>query len=382
MMAMFTLLTLATAQQRVDPFAGSGCNCSTFCAGSCSINASRKQNITLYRMTPDKVYDMVNKDTGDVLGDTSFVISKRTSAYECKTSLKGSPFCSQVTQFSGDDQNSTDRILAFTIEVDGQWGPYLPCNPDNASRPLGSWHCSTDVIAPPKGWPQTCDADHITGFDQICLRGKADKIHNNVTLAECCDLTSGGFHVLPQAFSYHHGNSSCEIRPFSMNFEPCPMGVSGFSSTSKANATKPCNCSRVHTTVGRQNLSTAYGPSHGGGGKYGPSYKGGLWYSNPAAGQCKEGEAVGDNGCTWRVVGIQKAMNATCMYNNIDAYVEVSDATCFGACPQPKNVTSECYLKCYSDATNRMTEAEITVPWDKAFASDDVTKGGCPSITV
>ena len=37
------------------------------------------QNITVYRMTPFGVLDMVNKDTGDVKGDTSFVLSRKTA---------------------------------------------------------------------------------------------------------------------------------------------------------------------------------------------------------------------------------------------------------------------------------------------------------------
>ena len=43
----------ATAAHRTDPFAGSGCECDTFCAGKCAINATKAaENVTLYRMTP------------------------------------------------------------------------------------------------------------------------------------------------------------------------------------------------------------------------------------------------------------------------------------------------------------------------------------------
>ena len=37
------------------------------------------QNMTFYRMTPYGVLDMVNKDTGGVKGDTSFVLSRKTA---------------------------------------------------------------------------------------------------------------------------------------------------------------------------------------------------------------------------------------------------------------------------------------------------------------
>ena len=32
-------------------------------------------------------------------------------------------FCKGMTQFDGDDANSTDLIEEFEIMVDGQWGP-------------------------------------------------------------------------------------------------------------------------------------------------------------------------------------------------------------------------------------------------------------------
>jgi hypothetical protein len=60
-----------------DPFAGSNCTCDSFCNYDCAINATETQNITFYRMTYKGVLDLADKDTGDVAGDTSFVISKK-----------------------------------------------------------------------------------------------------------------------------------------------------------------------------------------------------------------------------------------------------------------------------------------------------------------
>ena len=51
-------------------------------------------------MTPKGVLDMRNKDTGDVRGDTSFVLSRRTVAYQCRQD-PSSFFCSGLTQFAG-----------------------------------------------------------------------------------------------------------------------------------------------------------------------------------------------------------------------------------------------------------------------------------------
>jgi hypothetical protein len=40
--------------------------------------------MTFYRMTMNGVYDLTDKDTGDVAGDTSFVLSKKNTAWECR----------------------------------------------------------------------------------------------------------------------------------------------------------------------------------------------------------------------------------------------------------------------------------------------------------
>lgn len=46
------LLAYLVGQAPADPFAGTGCNCTTFCAGKCAVNATGAANMTLYRMTP------------------------------------------------------------------------------------------------------------------------------------------------------------------------------------------------------------------------------------------------------------------------------------------------------------------------------------------
>jgi hypothetical protein len=59
-----------------DPFAGSNCTCETFCDYKCSINTTKPHNVSLFRMTPAGVLDLVNKNTGDDAGDVGFVISR------------------------------------------------------------------------------------------------------------------------------------------------------------------------------------------------------------------------------------------------------------------------------------------------------------------
>ena len=57
--------------------------------------------------------------------------------------------CQGVTQFQGDNPNSTDLILSFSVEVDGEWGPYLPCNPRDPKHPEGPWVCDSNIGSPP-----------------------------------------------------------------------------------------------------------------------------------------------------------------------------------------------------------------------------------------
>jgi hypothetical protein len=78
-------MTLANCQPwGDDPFQNTGCECSTFCDYTCAINATEAKNMTFYRMTMLGVYDLTDKDTGDVDGDTSFVLSRKNTAWECR----------------------------------------------------------------------------------------------------------------------------------------------------------------------------------------------------------------------------------------------------------------------------------------------------------
>lgn len=93
--------------------------------------------------------------------------------------------------------------------------------------------------------------------------------------------------------------------------------------------------------------------------------------------RCAGTQTVGDgSGCTWKTKAIEKAINASCLYERIDSNIEVFDATakgCFSACPSCTPPTcsdskmTDCYLKCYSDTSRRMTPVELSAPWMKAF---------------
>lgn len=116
-------------------------------------------------------------------------------------------------------------------------------------------------------------------------------------------------------------DNTCEIYKKAFYPTPCTGGISGYHESGPP----ACNCSRVHKTVGRENLTSSSGHGH--------YPAGGEWFSHPVEGECVDGHYVGDgSGCTWRVVGRNKIINATCMYKHLDQNVESYDPSCFSAC--------------------------------------------------
>lgn len=417
-MLIFALIVaFASAQSHHDPFAGSGCDCARFCAGSCSINATKPANLTLFRMTMAGVNEFGNKDTGDVPGDTSFVISRRLNAYECKQDPRK---CTTLAQFSGDDDNSTDRVIQATIEVDGQWGPYLLCNPKNTSHPQGgadAWDCATSLKPTPyPGEKYSCyngqcyPSSHGTQTDQDCKstckpptpaptpamdqecraigysfddagaewcitdsNGKYPKqVVNDVSMGECCSAANASHPKYQSSWTYYPANRTCEIFEENGDWNKCDGGLSAWFDHAPGPAPTPaCDCPRVHKSVGKEDPVSLYGtrqyPVHG------------LWYSHPSDGECTGSHYVGDgSGCTWRLVEKKKVIMAACMYRQIDDVVENLNKPCFAPCPRVPNGhfnrTTTCYLKCYSETTSSpsLDTSVLTNAWTGAFS------GACP----
>jgi len=308
--------TIVVAQHHIDPFAGSNCTCDTYCKGGCAINASAPGNVTLWRMTPGwrdapgcPVLDLTNKNTGDIAGDAGFVLSRSNAR----------------SFFEGDTPNSTDLILQFTVEVDGQWGPYGACNPPGwaPGQSVGpndtdfhSFHCSYDM----HGHHATRDARGLSSFA--------------------------------------NPNGPWPPEPIDASAPPPPPS---------------CSCPRMNVTVGReQNLHT-----------YGEGSTTGHWFSTPENGQCNGTHTVGDgSGCTWRLVAMTKAINATCMYAHIDTKVEQHNRACFDSLPPDVSHLDPAYQDCFNAATKEMTTAELLAPWPLAFDEDDPRLGVCPPINI
>ena len=433
------------AQHSHDPFSGSGCNCSAFCAGSCAINASKPGTRTLYRMTPLEVDSLADKNTGDAPGDTSYVISRRTAAFDCKKD-PGSFQCANLV-VTGDDPDSTvsvcccllllaatsccflllpaccleltipsPEILAvtriwsssFRSSLTGSGGltvcscccccccccfnrrspsrphytrpPLQPvyCNPLDAKHPAQPWNCSTDLSGgpgPPPGYPKTCAAE-FDGFAKFCLHGKPDSVVKSASgISGCCAAAKA---AKAESYTFHTSNSSCEIhQTFSFHqssFYECADGVVGLMTHGPP--LPPCQCPRVFTSVGRENL-TASG-SHGSG--FGGA--GGEWLSHPHQGMCAPGAPVGTDGCSWRVAGTPLAVNASCVYNRIDNNVEAANVTGFAPCPKTAagglNRTSDCYSESYKYTTDAMTPTELVAPWKGSFSGSEP----CPPVSI
>ena len=464
----------ASAAAQMAPDFGK-CTCDTFCDGSCNVDGGAPQaaNMTLYRMTQFGVVDMTNKNTGDVLGDTSFVISRRTTAYECRKN-PSSYMCSGLAQFQGDVPGCTDLVLKWQIEVDGDWGPYQYCNPVNSSGSSGPWACLTYLgrgggrpppPPPPPDYPPQCAANY-TGSANFCYTQPCSAAGTNGcwtvpadTLGDCCAAVNVG--ATPsdyyRGFNYFAAKKTCALYASYSGRAAVDGCVSGehIYHPSGPSPAPPCNCKRLNMTVGRENRSSSGGGGGGGGsglpkscgnnwdvhhsrylagtvydtvklpadgslagccakcgadkqcdgwqmglmsakkrtecslikngtlinqgktpiesvakgggsgGGGGNSLRFGDWYSHPAMGECTGGHALGDgSGCSWRAVGMPLAINASCMYAQIDTHIERQDPSCFSACPTPSAPSkdnpwmdrkmTDCYLECYSRAAGKV----------------------------
>ncbi|GAB5354385.1 hypothetical protein AAMO2058_000114300 [Amorphochlora amoebiformis] len=95
----------------------------------------------------------------------------------------------------------------------------------------------------------------------------------------------------------------------------------------------------------------------------------GFWYSMSERGENK----------TWRLVEEQKRVNATCQNKALMSSIRGRNPSCFDACPQPKNMTSDCNILCSMDVLlgpsggseitgkGGLNGSELTLMWLDAF---------------
>lgn len=311
------------------------------------------------------VYDLSDKDTGDAAGDSSFVIAKKNNLFYCRQNPNDF-MCNNLAQFSGDDINSTDKILDITIETDGQWGPYLECNPLNSTQPKKRWTCENGIVLPPTpGFPAQCKAANFHAWGGYCNSERPSHVVQG-TQADCCSYIATQPTGTFSAYNYFANNSTCHLfKEYHYDSKKCDDGILATYDPPDPNQ---CECERMYKAVGRQNQTTHSSMF---------SVAGGLWFSHPSGGECGQDQEIGDgSGCTYKVLEVRRAINATCMYNTIDTFVEGLNPKCFAACP-PHNVTTDCYLGCYSKTTSSVPKSKLVEPWVAAFS-----KGGCPTVPI
>jgi hypothetical protein len=177
----------------------------------------------------------------------------------------------------------------------------------------------------------------------FCYESSPRYTIENTTEAKCCEEANikgdGWIHGVNE-WTFYSNNNTCHLLQI---MDPSPPYSFGNCTSGVRNKLipKPCDCERVHKSVGLEYLYQAYGKS-----QY--SLDGGYWQSFPGEGQCESDDTTGD-GCSYKFMGIKKAINATCMYATINNDISALNSTCFDKCPQPKNVTSTCYLQCFSE---------------------------------
>ena len=330
----------------INPFIGSSCNCSAYCAGECAINATGAANKTYYRMTPGyrenadgtglvpgcPVLDMTNKNVGDIGGDSGFLLARQQG----------------VAFFQGDVPNNTDLVIQFALEVDGNWGPYGHCNPptkDMSGGTLTPFSCRYGQTGGGGGKTHHYACNATT---KMCDRtfDESGSFTNQTLCTETCSKKQA-----PPSFLLPHPAA------------PTPAPSNPGNDTN-------CLCPRMNKTVGVEHNRHAYGTAS----------VMGLWLSFPMDGQCNGTHYVGDgSGCTWRVVERVKIINATCMYERIDDNVMQYNAACFAELPPTATPTSTAWQACFANATANMTMDQLLETWPLAFESEDPAKGGCAS---
>lgn len=105
--------------------------------GLAQIDPRYATNLTLYREGAAAVekLGLVNQDTGDVLGDSYFVLRGLMLPVECRSS-------NPLAHFDCDnpEQNSTSNIVSqHVVAVDSRFGPYGSCN---ANQKTGTYSCN------------------------------------------------------------------------------------------------------------------------------------------------------------------------------------------------------------------------------------------------
>jgi len=276
------------------------------------------ENVTVYGLRPKNLsFTLENKDSADAAGDIFFWISDRLVApYACRVS--------EGNWWGCHEQGTLDHDSVYTksvIAVDSTW-------PNKTKY----GECSSD---PGHACYAACNPSDQSGSEWRCNCNSNPNRYGGVP----CDVV---------------GRADIKVR-----YLECADGCHYPNDQWKSDLSKML---------------------------------GGLWYSTPSEAECGNPAANGE--CRWTQLEVLKTINASCANDKVLAAVQAKGEDCFSKCSAAdrKNVTSDCSTICFfqtvvgksksfPNITNaQMSSEELVQPWLGAFESDDVARGGCPSL--
>jgi hypothetical protein len=116
------------------------CSCADFCANKCACSSMPTKTLTLIRLTPYNITDLACKNTGDAAGDVFFTMDRIALGEQCANDPTN-PRCFL---------DGNDVYIQFSVEVDGNFGPYQRCNPLHGSL-SEPFYCCQGSSAPCRG---------------------------------------------------------------------------------------------------------------------------------------------------------------------------------------------------------------------------------------
>ena len=145
-------------------------DCADFCDGACPYRANMSfdgaQNLTVYRLTPWNVTDLVNHNTGNAAGDVGFML---------QLYMDGASSCHPPYVTSKCFLADRPLVGRFDVEFDAAYGPYLKCNPTNADNStqwlnMTRWLCAYNY---PGSGAWTCVLACVLGCVDVRARAAA-----------------------------------------------------------------------------------------------------------------------------------------------------------------------------------------------------------------
>lgn len=386
--------------------------CEDFCASRCAFVQDfelpvKKTKLTLFRETPINVTTLDEKNNGDTFGDVGFYLTNHNLPYLCAND----PNSSTCTEANAIERNSQNNIfLQFTVEVDGDFGPYQMCNPEHGWD-TKNWECLTYCEEPPNCQPWSSQKDNRDWMGPTCF---CDNGHSNATV---------GRHN--QSDMHHHSGGNASTWPKQCvaanlhdisGFGYCLTGTVLKSIPAGPDATIAECCSLCGETHGCLGWTMKHGEGKGcdllgdpghdwtkmdpghpcisaynfqsGTGHISDGVLGGFWYSLPTAGECKATHDVGTDGCTWKLEKMTKWVNSSCVGSLVEKGVEAHGKSCFEKCGKDAHdVTSLCYTVCFAETVNGnvttglapMPIDQVAAPFRAAFAAGE-GHGGCANL--